>query len=61
MIDKSQWREFGQYTGVIPLLFTRSAMEFLMTTESQDLGFNVSSERQIFIAFLIISGYFNRL
>ncbi len=38
MIDKSQWREFGQDTGVTPLHFTRSAMEFLMTTESQDLG-----------------------
>ncbi len=38
MIDKDQWWEFGQNTGVTPLLFTRSAMEFLMTTESQDLG-----------------------
>ncbi len=38
MIDKGQWREFGQDTGVTPLLFTRSAMGFLMTTESQDLG-----------------------
>ncbi len=35
MIDKGQWREFGQVT---PLLFTRSAMGFFMTTESQDLG-----------------------
>ncbi len=38
MIDKGQWREFGQNTGVTPLLFTRSAMEFFMITESQDLG-----------------------
>ncbi len=38
MIDKGQWWEFGQDTGVTPLLFTRSAMAFLMTTESQDLG-----------------------
>ncbi len=38
MIDKDQWREFGQDTGVTPLLFTRSAMGFLMTAESQDLG-----------------------
>ncbi len=29
---------FGQDTGVTPLLFTRSAMGFLMTTESQDLS-----------------------
>ncbi len=40
MIDKGQWREFGQDTRVTPLLhFTRSAMGFLMTTGSQDLGF----------------------
>ncbi len=38
MMDKGQWWEFGQDTGVAPLLFTRSAMGFLMTTESQDLG-----------------------
>ncbi len=38
MIDKGQWREFGQGTGVTPLLFTGSAMGFLITTESQDLG-----------------------
>ncbi len=35
MIDKGQWREFGQDT---PLLFMRSAIGFLMTTESQDLS-----------------------
>ncbi len=35
MIDMGQWWEFGQDTGVTPLLFT---MGFLMTTESQDLG-----------------------
>ncbi len=38
MIDKGQWREFCQDTGVTPLLFTKSAMGFLMTTESQDLS-----------------------
>ncbi len=38
MIDKGQWWEFGQDTEVTRLLFTRSAMGFLMTTESQDLG-----------------------
>ncbi len=38
MVDKRQWWEFGQDTGVTPLLFTRRAMGFLMTTESQDLG-----------------------
>ncbi len=38
MIDKGQRGEFGQDTRVTPLLFTRSAMGFLMTTESQDLS-----------------------
>ncbi len=38
MIDKGQWWEFGQDTGGNTLHFTRSAMGFLMTTESQDLG-----------------------
>ncbi len=38
MIDKGQQWESGQDTGVTPLLFTRSAMGFLMTTESQDLS-----------------------
>ncbi len=38
MIDKGQSWEFGQDTGVTSLLFTRSAMGFLMTTKSQDLG-----------------------
>ncbi len=38
MIDKDQWREFGQDTGVTPLHFTRSAMGFLMTTEHQDFS-----------------------
>ncbi len=35
MFDKGQWWEFGQdYTPTL----TRSAMGFLMTTDSQDLG-----------------------
>ncbi len=38
MMVRGQWREFCQDTGVTPLLFTRSAMGFLMTTVSQDLG-----------------------
>ncbi len=35
---RGQWGEFGQDTGVTPLLFTRSAIGFLITTESQHLG-----------------------
>ncbi len=38
MIDKDQWGEFGQDTGVTLILFTRSVMGFLMTTEGQDLS-----------------------
>ncbi len=37
-IIRRPYREFGQDTGVTRLLFTRSAMGILMTTESQDLG-----------------------
>ncbi len=52
IIDKDQWWEFGQDTGVTPLLFTRSAMQFLMTTESQDLGLTSQPERQCFLTEL---------
>ncbi len=44
MIDKGQWGEFGQDTGVTPLLFTRTAMGFLMTTESQNLSLSSHSK-----------------
>ncbi len=36
MIDKGQWWEFGPR--VFEILFTKSTMVFLMTTESQELG-----------------------
>ncbi len=52
IIDKDQWWEFGQDTGVTPLLFTRSAMQFLMTTESQDLGLTSQPERRCFLTEL---------
>ncbi len=38
MIDKGQWREFGQDTGVTPYSLREVLWDFLMTTESQDLG-----------------------
>ncbi len=38
MMVRGQWREIVLDTRVTPLLFTRSPMGFLMTTESQDLG-----------------------
>ncbi len=38
MVDEGQLVEFVQDTGVTPLIFTRIAMGFLMTTESQDFG-----------------------
>ncbi len=57
MIDKGQWREFGQDTGVTPLLFTRSAMGFLMTTESQDLGLTFKVQGSLlFVTYTIIQG-----
>ncbi len=45
MIDKGQWREFGQDTGVIPLLFTMSVMGFLMTTESPQFFLSWSEQK----------------
>ncbi len=56
MFDKGQWREFGQDTRVTPLLFTRSAMGFLMTTESQDLGLT-SHLKDVFFFDSIVSLY----
>ncbi len=37
MIDKGKWGVFGQDTRVTPLVFTRSAMGFLMTTECHNI------------------------
>jgi len=47
MIGRCHWMEFSQDTRVTPLLFTRSAMGFLMTTESQDLDF--TSQRTVLV------------
>ncbi len=53
MIDKGQWWEFGQDTGVTPLLFTRSAMGFLMTTESRDLGLTAHPKDGAFLQYSV--------
>ncbi len=46
MIDKGQWREFGQDAEVTPLYsFSKDILGFLMTRESGP-RFNVSSERR---------------
>jgi len=42
-IIRSQWGKYGQDTRVTPLLFTRTAMGFLMTIGTEP-RFNVSSE-----------------
>ncbi len=44
MLDKGQWREFGQDTGVKPLLFTKVTWD-----DHRESGprFNVSSERRM--------------
>ncbi len=46
-------RAFGQDTGVTPLLFTRSAMGFLMTTESQDLGLTSHPKDGAFLQYSV--------
>ncbi len=53
MIDKGQLWEFGQDTGVTPLLFTRSALGFLMTTESQDLGLTSHLKDSAFLQYSV--------
>ncbi len=45
MIDKGQWGEFGQDTGVTPLLFTRSAM-FLFYYHRESKKFNKRKVQQ---------------
>ncbi len=57
MIDKGQWWEFGQDTGVTPLLFTRCAMGFLMTTESQDFGLTSHPKDGAFYSIVSLSLY----
>ncbi len=53
MIDKGQWREIGQDTGVTPPLFTRSVMGFLMATECQDLGLTSHQKDGAFIQYSV--------
>ncbi len=57
MIDKGQWREFGQDTGVTPLLFTMSVMGFLMTTESQDLSLTSHLKDGLMYATQLLNNY----
>ncbi len=49
MIDKGQWGEFGQDTGVTPLLFTRSAEQIFYDHRESGPRFNVSYERRCFL------------
>ncbi len=53
MIGKGQWWEFGQDTGFTPLLFTRSGMGFLMTTESQDLALTSHPKYGAFLQYSV--------
>ncbi len=53
MIDKGQWWEFGQDTGVTPLLFTRSALGFLMITETQELGLTSHPKDGAFLQYSV--------
>ncbi len=53
MIDKGQWKEFGQDTGVTPLLFTRNAMGFFNDHRESGPRFNVSSERWCFLQYSV--------
>ncbi len=46
MIDKGQWREFGQDTGVTPLLFYDECHGIFNDHRESGPRFNVSSERR---------------
>ncbi len=37
-MDRGQWVNFGQDTGVTPYSYSKDILGFLMATESQDLG-----------------------
>ncbi len=52
MIDKAQWREFGQDTGVTPLQ-ARGAMGFVMTTESKDLSLMSHPKDSDFLQYIV--------
>ncbi len=56
MIDKGQWWEFGQDTGVTPLLFTRSAMGFLMTKQSDRISVPPDYIKYVFLVAQCSSG-----
>ncbi len=46
MIDKGQWREFGQDTGVTPLLFYDECHGIFNDHRESGPRFNISSERR---------------
>ncbi len=54
MIDKGQWREFGQDTGVTPLLFYDECHGIFNDHRESGPRFNVSSERRCFFIPKII-------
>ncbi len=49
MIDKGQWWEFGQDTGVTPLVFYEKCHGTFNDDRESGPRFNVSSERQCFL------------
>ncbi len=55
MIDKGQWREFGQDTGVTPLLFYKKCHGIFNDHRESGPRFNVSSERRIVYLVLLFN------
>ncbi len=45
---RGQWASLARMPGLHLYSLSKDIMGFLMTTESQDLGFNVSSEGRCF-------------
>ncbi len=53
MIDKGQWREFGQDTEVTPLLFYEKCHGIFNDHRESGPRFNISSERRCFLQYSV--------
>ncbi len=50
---RGQWASLARMPGLHLYSLSKDIMGFLMTTESQDLGFNVSSEGRCFFQYSV--------
>ncbi len=50
---RGQWANLARMPGLHPYSFLKDILGFLMTTESRELGFNVSSEGRCFLQYSV--------